>query len=73
MSEVNYIFGHSYLEVNKNNTKSKEYFWAQMQSDQTLTRGYIAKTSSQRCNSRGLRLKKLEVRGLAAAEANSRG
>ena len=36
MSEVNYILGHSYLEANENNTKSREYFQAPMQLDQTL-------------------------------------
>ena len=42
MSEIDYVLGRSYLEASKNNTKSRKYFRAQMQSDQTMkTRGYI--------------------------------
>ena len=42
MSEVNYVLGRSYLEASENDTKSREYFQAQMQLNRTLrTRGYI--------------------------------
>ena len=42
MSEVNYVLGRSYLESNENNSKSREYFQTQMQSNRMLkTRGYI--------------------------------
>ena len=33
---------------NENHIKSKKYFQAQMQLDQTLTRGYMARRSLQR-------------------------
>ena len=32
ISEVNYVLDYSYSEINESNTKSKEYFWAQIQS-----------------------------------------
>ena len=72
ISEVNYVLGRLYSEGNENNTKSKEYFQAQMQSDQMLIKGYIARTLSQKSNSRSLRLKRLEVKRLVSAGANSK-
>ena len=51
MSEVNHVFGHLYSEASENNTKSRKYFQAQIQSDQTLrARDYIV-----------LEIKKLEL------------
>ena len=42
MNKVNYLLGRLYLEISENNTKSKEYFQAQIRSDRTLrTRDYI--------------------------------
>ena len=71
MSEVNYVFGCLYLKTSENDTKSRKYFQAQIESDRMLTRGYIARISSRRSDSEGLRLQKLEIRELLLAGADS--
>ena len=44
-----------------------------MQLDQTLIRGYIARTLSQKSDSKDLRLQKLEFRELAPGGADLKG